>query len=514
MPDADYTLYYVTGPVPEGVDFFESLEKACQGGVTMVQIREKTASTREFLTIAQKAKAITDKYSIPLLINDRLDIALAVGCGLHVGQDDFPAILARKLIGPDQLLGVSVNTAEELHEVLKDNVADYVGIGPVHATASKKDHNPKIGVRGVRDILELLGESSIKTVAIGGLNEDTVPNLVAQSPAYIKSTGQYRKLDGIACISAISHHEDPKKSAQILSSMLRSGPSIIRPPGQLRNAPSSESLLQDMSALFSQLRATEPAVCHNITNQVVMNDTANLTLAFSSSPIMSGSPEEMADLGKIIGALVLNMGTLNERQVQAATIAGQTANKLRKPVILDPVGVGASQYRKGTMSQLMDDIHMTVIKGNAGEIGAISGLSEVQTRGVDSAGGTFKDPAAVVRELARREKTIVAMSGKIDYVSDGWTVVAIENGHEYQGEITGSGCMCSASIACHMTAMKGQENAFVATVAGIVSYNIAAELAGKRQDVKGPNTFRAALIDECYNLKVEDIQQHARIRIL
>lgn len=318
-------------------------------------------------------------------------------------QDDFPATLARQLIGPDQLLGVSVNTAEELQEVLKDKVADYVGIGPVHATASKKDHNPKIGVRGIRDILELLGESAIKTVAIGGLNEETIPNLLVQSPAYIKSTGQYRKLDGIACISAISHHEDPKKAAQMLSSMLRAGPSTIRPPAQLQSTPTPDSLVQDMCALFSRLRETEPSVCHNITNQVVMNDTANLTLAFSSSPIMSGSPEESADLGKIIGALVLNMGTLNERQVQAATIAGQTANKLKKPIVLDPVGVGASQYRKSTMSQLMDDIHMTVIKGNAGEIGAISGLSEVQTRGVDSAGGSFKDPAAVVRELARRE---------------------------------------------------------------------------------------------------------------
>lgn len=286
---------------------------------------------------------------------------------------------------------------------MQDKVVDYIGIGPVHATLSKKDHNPKIGVRGVRDLLELLGESPIKTVAIGGLNEETIPNLLAQSPAYIKSTGQYRRLDGVACISAISHDENPKRAAQVLSSKMRSGPSIPCPPARLQSIPSSEKLVQDVCVLFENLRKTDPAICHNITNQVVMNDTANLTLAFSSSPIMSGSPEESADLGKIIGALVLNMGTLNERQVQAATISGQTANRLRKPIILDPVGVGATQYRKETMAQLMDDIHMTVIKGNAGEIGAISGLSEVQSRGVDSAGGSFKDPAAVVRELARRE---------------------------------------------------------------------------------------------------------------
>lgn len=301
------------------------------------------------------------------------------------------------------MLGVSVNTAEELQEVLKSKVADYIGIGPVHATLSKKDHNPKIGVRGVRDLLELLGESPIKTVAIGGLNAETIPNLLVQSPAYVKSWGRYRRLDGIACISAISHSDDPRHAAQVLSSMIKAGPSIPCPPARLQSEPSSEGLVKEICTIFSRLRDAEPAVCHNITNQVVMNDTANLTLAFSSSPIMSGSPEESADLGKIIGALVLNTGTLNERQIQAATISGQTANKLKKPVILDPVGVGATQYRKDNIAQLMDDIHMTIVKGNAGEIGAISGLSEVQSRGVDSSGGSFKDPGAVVRELARRE---------------------------------------------------------------------------------------------------------------
>lgn len=298
---------------------------------------------------------------------------------------------------------MSVNTPEELQEVLRDNVADYIGIGPVHPTPSKKDHDPKIGVRGLRDLLALLEDSPIRTVAIGGLNKETIPNLLAQSPAYVLKTGNYRRLDGIACISAISHASDPRHAAQVLCSMIKAVPSIPCPPGRLSRELSSDDLVKQICALFRRLRSSEPAICHNITNQVVMNDTANLTLAFSSSPIMSGSPEESADLGKIIGSLVLNMGTLNERQIQAATISGQTANKLERPVILDPVGVGASQYRKDNIAQLMNDIHMTVIKGNAGEIGAISGLSEVQSRGVDSAGGNFKDPAAVVRELARRE---------------------------------------------------------------------------------------------------------------
>lgn len=139
-----------------------------------------------------------------------------------------------------------------------------------------------------------------------------------------------------------------------------------------------------------------------------MNDTANLTLALASSPIMSGNPEEVQDIGKIVGCLLLNMGTLNDRQIAGAHGAGRQAKINKKPIILDPVGVGASQYRKETVRDLMNDIHIDIIKGNAGEIGALAGLTEVQSRGVDSAGPGFKDPVRVVRELARRESKLLS----------------------------------------------------------------------------------------------------------
>lgn len=121
------------------------------------------------------------QYNVPLLINDRLDIALAVGCGLHVGQDDMPAPLARKLLGPDFLLGVSVNTEEEMRIVLEDHVVDYIGVGPVYTTASKKDLNPVMGTRGVTRILGVLGDSHIKVVAIGALSPLLLPELANPS---------------------------------------------------------------------------------------------------------------------------------------------------------------------------------------------------------------------------------------------------------------------------------------------------------------------------------------------
>lgn len=212
-----------------------------------------------------------------------------------------------------------------------------------------------------------------------------------------------------------------------------------------------------------------------------MNDTANLTLALSSSPIMSSNATEAREIGAIISALVLNMGTVDAGDVNCARIAGRYARssisgngsdkkeKRKVPIILDPVGVGASALRKKTIRDLMDDVHVSIIKGNAGEIGALAGLSEVASRGVDSdpTGPGFSDPARVVRELARREKCVVVMSGRDDYISDGsgrgtWKC---GNGSEWQGRITGSGCMATTAIAC-LAGVAGEGRALESAMAG------------------------------------------------
>ena len=370
----------------------------------MKAITDKVGCRRSCIVRGLLIAYDSTQYKTPLFINDRLDIALAVGCHLHVGQDDFPATSARKLLGPDILIGVSVNTATELEEVLSlgSDIVDYVGIGPVHATLSKKDHNPPIGNRGTRDLLAMLDGSGIAAVSIGGVNMETLPNLMAQSQVRLK-TG-IKQLDGIAVVSAISAAKDAKSAAKTL----RQSFDTLKSASAKAIASTSSTaadFVDSACKLLRELRETEPRVCQNITNQVVMNDTANLTLAFSSSPIMSSSAEEAKDLSTILGALVLNMGTLTPAQVAGATVAGQAANRGGKPIVFDPVGVGASGFRKKTMAQLMDDVHMTVLKGNAGEIGAIAGLTEVKSRGVDSSGPGFKDPATVVRDLARREST-------------------------------------------------------------------------------------------------------------
>ncbi|GAA5850357.1 hypothetical protein JCM5353_004358 [Sporobolomyces roseus] len=519
-PRVDYSIYYVTGrpqlpPAPASYTgpkedwYLHHLELALQGGVTIVQIREKDVDGREYYEIARRSKEVCDKYNVPLLINDRLDIALLLSCGLHVGQDDLPSTLARKLLGPDAILGVSVNTPVEMQAVIDEGVADYVGIGPCFGTQTKKNLNPIMGPRGVRDVLEVLGDSDIKAVIIGGITPQTIPNVLSQTPAPLKSGG-YRTLDGLAVVSTIAASPDPTSAVKELQQLWK-GQKVYKSAseGQERTV---EEMLNAAVEMFELLKAeSKKPLVHHITNQVVMNDCANLTLALHGSPLMSSSPDEAPSLSKLISCLLLNLGTITEAQITTQKIAGTAAKRNGKMIVFDPVGVGATEYRKKSASDLLNACHVSIIKGNAGEIGALAGSSEVQARGVDSVGKGFKDPATVVKSLAGREKLVVAMSGETDYISDGQTTFAIENGSHWQGNITGSGCMATSSVAV-FAGLTHESGALAAAVAGLLAINIAAEIAESRPDVKGPNTFRAALIDSVYQLTPEDIRKRAKVQ--
>jgi thiamine-phosphate pyrophosphorylase len=197
----DYALYLVTDrTLLGGRDLQQSIEAAILGGVTIVQLREKELSTLEFFNFATQIKAVTDNYQIPLIINDRLDIALAVeAAGLHVGQDDLPAATARKLLGSDKILGVSAATVDEAIKAEADG-ADYLGIGAVFPTDTKKD--------ACQVLLNTLGtikkQVGIPVVAIGGINQSNL--------ALVKE----QEVDGIAVISAILCQENIKLAARFL----------------------------------------------------------------------------------------------------------------------------------------------------------------------------------------------------------------------------------------------------------------------------------------------------------
>lgn len=205
-------LYLVTDrSLSLGRELEEVVSKGVAGGVTMVQLREKDTSTGEFIDLAFRLKEILKPYGVPLIINDRVDVALAVDAdGLHIGQSDMPYELARKLLGPNKIIGLSVENMDDLIEANRLDV-DYVGISPVFATNTKTDTAKPFGLDGLKEAVRL---SLHPTVAIGGMNRDTA--------AEVMLTG----CDGIAVVSAISSAQDPAAAASELKSIVQANTTV------------------------------------------------------------------------------------------------------------------------------------------------------------------------------------------------------------------------------------------------------------------------------------------------
>lgn len=200
MNNLDLSLYLVTDKSDDVEKFLKTIEEGIKGGVSVVQIREKTADTLDFYNLSLKVKEITKKYNVPLIINDRVDVALAIDAdGVHVGQSDMPCEVTRKLVGPDKIVGVSAATIEEAKKAEKDG-ADYIGTGAVFPTATKDDA-PKITKKDLKEIADSI---NIPVVAIGGINLDNASQLT--------DTG----IKGLSVVSAIMSSDNPKKSAEKL----------------------------------------------------------------------------------------------------------------------------------------------------------------------------------------------------------------------------------------------------------------------------------------------------------
>ncbi|KAL4078514.1 Hydroxyethylthiazole kinase family-domain-containing protein [Scleroderma yunnanense] len=517
----DYSLYLVTGRdlLPEGMTYHESLEESLRGGVTVVQIREKETDTLEFLEIARESKTLCDKYKVPLIINDRVDIALAVQAdGVHLGQTDMPVHVARTLLPPNSIIGVSCNNLDHVRGAVADRV-DYIGIGAVWATNTKNLSNPVMGVRGIGTLLSALDGTDVNAVAIGGIKSD---NLLRTLHGSVSPSGH--KLDGIAVVSEIVASRDPYNSTRTLREIYTDFSALLEQQGIPRPAPTytADSIKAGVIDLMRVVRETNPLI-HQITNVVVTNQSANATLALGGSPIMATAPEEMEDLSRILGALLINFGTVTSKE--GMMLAGKYANREKKPVIFDPVGVGATQFRRQTAAQLLNNWQASVIKGNAAELAALAQSEEVQAKGVDSVGPGFVDPAKFVRDLARRERCVIALTGQTDWVSDGMTIIRLDNGHQLLGKITGSGCVVGTCVALFCAGAWAQASSeassgklvrgdmLLGAVGGILALTIAAEVAAPQAGVRGSGSFLPALIDALYNLTPESVLERARVQV-
>ncbi|WP_436376633.1 hydroxyethylthiazole kinase [Cytobacillus sp. BC1816] len=260
--------------------------------------------------------------------------------------------------------------------------------------------------------------------------------------------------------------------------------------------------IQEFSSLLEKVRESNPLV-HNITNVVVTNFTANGLLAIGASPVMAYAHEEAADMAKIAGALVLNMGTLTEKEVKSMLIAGKSANQHGVPVIFDPVGVGATAYRTETAKRILEELDIAIIRGNAAEIANAAGQNW-SIKGVDAveaAGNTSELAESAAKELG----AVTVITGKQDIVSDGRSIYAINNGHPLLTKVTGAGCLLTSIIGAFSAVEKDPVKA---AVTSLVVYGSAAEIAAEKTGGKGPGTFQIEFLNSLYNLSAADVESY------
>ncbi|MHB8060163.1 MAG: hydroxyethylthiazole kinase [Gaiellaceae bacterium] len=257
-------------------------------------------------------------------------------------------------------------------------------------------------------------------------------------------------------------------------------------------------------ATLSKLRTHRPLI-HQITNYVVMNETANATLAIGALPVMAHAPEEVEEMVSYAGALVLNIGTLSAPWIGSMLLAGKAANAAGVPVVLDPVGVGATSFRTKTARRILDEVKVAVVRGNAGEVATLIG-EQAEMRGVDSLGAA--SPAeAIARAAALELGCVVAVTGPVDRISDGERGYRAANGHELLGMVTGTGCISTAITACFLAAKP--DAPLEAATEALASYGVAAEDAAA--GANGPGSFHAALYDGLYNLDPETLDSRTKI---
>ena len=253
-----------------------------------------------------------------------------------------------------------------------------------------------------------------------------------------------------------------------------------------------------------QLRERKPLV-HQITNYVVMNETANATLALGALPVMAHAREEVEEMVSLAGALVLNIGTLSPHWVEAMIAAGKAANASAIPVVLDPVGAGATRYRTDTAKRILSEVDVTVLRGNHGEVATLVGAT-AEVRGVESIGAA-DDAADLARTAARSFGLVASVTGVVDQTSDGERVLAVANGHELLASVTGTGCMSSAITGCFLAVKR--DAPLEAAAEALAAFGVAGEEAAR--DAKGPGTFHVNLYDALAALDPATLDGRARI---
>ncbi|HJJ48961.1 MAG TPA: hydroxyethylthiazole kinase [Methanocorpusculum sp.] len=258
--------------------------------------------------------------------------------------------------------------------------------------------------------------------------------------------------------------------------------------------------MQNLAHYLDLVRKTAPLI-HQITNYVTVNDCANITISFGASPVMTHFMPDAVEMTKKSGALVLNIGTPDNTQIEVMKACAKTAKTAGIPVILDPVGAGATEYRTNTARELMQ--YATVIKGNAGEIAALSGIKS-EMKGVDCeyVSENIRD---IAKNLAKKTNAVIIVSGKEDIITDGKRTAGVSNGVELMSRVSGTGCMASAVAASFTAPVFQNGDVFCACVSAMTYLGIAGENSAKT--ATGPGSFKPGYFDAAAALTEEDFSR-------
>ena len=391
-----YKLYAITDRsyLREGETLPDAVESAIKGGATIVQLREKELVHNDLKTLALSVKRVCDKYHVTFIINDDVALAKEIGAdGVHLGADDMAIADARALLGDNVVIGATAKTIEQAKKA-EEAGADYIGSGAVFGSDTKKDATPMS-----RELLDSICKCvSIPVVAIGGIDAYNVSELRDTSIA------------GVAVVSGIFARSNKAKASRDILCNLYGRP-----------------------------------VVQCITNHVTIESVANTVLNFGASPIMSHNINEVEEVQTNATALYVNLGATDD--YDAIKKAYKTALNNNHVIVIDPVGVSGITYRRTFLRELLSMGSPSCIRANVAEIRALH-LDTTVSCGLESYEANRDDIVInMVRDVAKTYNTIVVASGVRDIISNGSKVIVVESGHALQKQLTGSGCMLSASIA-------------------------------------------------------------------
>ena len=266
-----------------------------------------------------------------------------------------------------------------------------------------------------------------------------------------------------------------------------------------------QNLAHKTAKNLKNLREKKPLI-HNITNYVVMNYTANALLACGASPVMAHASEEVEEMVSFAGSLVLNIGTLTPYWIDSMLKAGKRANELKVPIILDPVGSGATKLRTDSAKRLIDELSISVVRGNASEVLSLAHEGS-RTKGVDSI-HSVDDASDAALILAKELNTTLAITGKVDLITDGERIYRVSNGHELLGYVTGTGCTATVIIGAFLAV---DPDPVEATTSGLAYFGLSGEKAAA--EAQAPGSFMIKVLDALYTIDEKEMEKGAKIHI-